>query len=32
LPIRRRGDRCIVLRATGEDPIFDVYLTIDFLD
>jgi hypothetical protein len=26
------GDLCIVLRATGEDPVFDVYLTVDFLD
>jgi hypothetical protein len=26
------GDLCVVLHATGDDPTFDVYLTIDFLD
>lgn len=26
------GDLCVALAATGDDPRFDVYLTIDFLD
>lgn len=27
-----RGDICVVLKAAGEDPAFDVYVTIDFAD
>lgn len=26
------GDFCVLLRATGADPAFDVYVTVDFLD
>jgi hypothetical protein len=26
------GDICALLRATGDDPRFDVYVTVDFLD